>query len=142
MGPIAVTLGARPPGELLDRLRAASGGRFVVPGASPMIALGEVVTHGLDITRPLGLPDTVAPERMAGVLTTYRSTGFAFGTGRRARRVTLVPAETDVRIGEGPAVTGPAGDLVLALAGRAPAPGALGGPGLPLLLPGATRVRS
>jgi uncharacterized protein (TIGR03083 family) len=126
-------LGSVEPAELLDRLRAASGGRFRAPGAPPAAALGEVVVHGEDVRRPLGL---ATPERdpagLVPVLRLYRRVGWFF-TRSGSRRLALVATDTDWAVGSGPEVRGPALALMLAMAGRAPSGGELAGDGVAVL---------
>jgi uncharacterized protein (TIGR03083 family) len=61
---IARGVGAQPASELAQRLRAAAGGRFRAPGAPPGYALGEVLVHRADITRPLDLDGDPEPRRV------------------------------------------------------------------------------
>ena len=126
-------MGAAEPAALLDRLRAASGGRFRAPGAPPTAALGEVVVHGEDVRRPLGL---ATPERdpvgLVPVLRLYRRVGWFF-TRSGSRGLRLVATDTDWAAGSGPEVRGPALGLLLAMAGRAPSGDEVTGDGVTLL---------
>jgi uncharacterized protein (TIGR03083 family) len=118
------------PAELADRLRAAADGRFRLPGAPPPAALAEVVVHGEDIRRPLGLS---APGRdgadLVPLLRFYSRIGWWFlrsGT----RRLRLEATDVDWAIGTGELVRGPALALLLALAGRQSACDELDGDGV------------
>jgi uncharacterized protein (TIGR03083 family) len=126
-------VGSADPAELLDRVRASSGGRFRAPGAPPAAALGEVVVHGEDVRRPLGL---ATPERdpadLVPVLRLYRRVGWFF-TRSGSRGLRLVATDTDWAAGSGLEVRGPALELVLAMAGRAPSGDALAGDGVAAL---------
>jgi uncharacterized protein (TIGR03083 family) len=126
-------LGSTEPAELLDRLRAASGGRFRAPGAPPAAALGEVVVHGEDVRRPLGL---ATPERdpagLVPVLRLYRRVGWYF-TRSGSRGLRLVATDTDWAAGSGPELRGPALALLLAMAGRGPSGDELAGDGVAVL---------
>lgn len=106
------------PSELANRLRVAAEGRFRLPGAPPPAALAEVVVHGEDIRRPLGLP---APESDPAVLVPlldfYRRIGRWF-LRRGTRRLRLEATDVDWATGTGDIVRGPALVLLLALAGR------------------------
>ncbi|MGH9136235.1 MAG: maleylpyruvate isomerase family mycothiol-dependent enzyme [Acidimicrobiales bacterium] len=127
--------GAASPTELLDRLRASADGRFVVPLMPPAVALGEVLTHRADVTRPLGLPARPADERLAAVLDAYRRLWFAFGVPRRVRTLRLAPTDAGWQVGPegGPEVRGPGESLLLGLAGRRVALADLEGPGVETL---------
>jgi uncharacterized protein (TIGR03083 family) len=121
------------PADLTARLRAAAAGRFRAPGAPPSAALAEVIVHGEDIRRPLGRP---APDRrpddLVPLLDVYRRVGRYFTrSGTRGLRLVATDAAWDV--GSGPEVRGPALSLLLAMAGRPPAPGELDGPGVEAL---------
>jgi uncharacterized protein (TIGR03083 family) len=133
---IARRVGQASPAELVARLRAASGGRFVVPGQPPAVSLGEVVVHGIDALRPSGAAEpALAPERAQPVAAAYRPIGLVFGTARAARQVRFVATDGDWAVGppDGPEATGAAVDVVQALAGRPDARAALRGPGVALL---------
>lgn len=120
MVPIARTLADRcPPEELLDRLRAARDGRFVVPGAPPSAALGEVLVHGLDMTRPLGRPDVVDPARARVAVQGMRRFGVVYGVARPARRLRLTSTSDWSSPGRGGGeLVASDGDLLLVAAGR------------------------
>jgi len=117
------------PAELVERLRAAADGRFRAPGAPPAASLAEVIVHGQDIRRPLCLPAPERdPESLIPLLTLYRRIGVYF-TRSGSYGVRLVATDVDWSAGSGKEVHGPALGLLVALAGRPPAPGELEGPG-------------
>jgi uncharacterized protein (TIGR03083 family) len=106
------------PAELADRLRVAADGRFRLPGAPPAAALAEVVVHGEDLRRPLGLPAYERdPTVLVPLLDLYRRLGRWF-LHRGARRLRLEASDVDWAAGTGFLVRGPALALLLALAGR------------------------
>jgi uncharacterized protein (TIGR03083 family) len=130
---MAREVGEAEPGELLDRLRAASGGRFRAPGAPPAAALAEVVVHGEDVRRPLGMPTPVRdPADLVPLLRLYRRVGWFF-TRSGSRGLRLVANDVDWAVGSGPEVRGPALALLLAMAGRPPSGDELEGDGVSLL---------
>jgi uncharacterized protein (TIGR03083 family) len=110
--------------ELLSRLRAASGGRFVLPGLPPEVALGEVLVHRADIASAVGLSRRPADERTRAVLEAERRLWFAFGVSRRVRAVRFEPTDADWAVGPvgGPVASGPGEDLLLVATGRLPLP--------------------
>jgi uncharacterized protein (TIGR03083 family) len=130
---IARRLGSEDPHALLDRLRAAAGGHFRAPGAPPAAALGEVVVHGEDVRRPLGLPTPGRdPDGLVPLLRLYRRVGWFF-TRAGSRGLRLVATDTDWAAGSGPELRGPALELLLAMAGRAPSDDRLAGDGVTVL---------
>lgn len=120
MVPIARSIAAGESAEsLVDRLRAAAGGRFVVPGAPPAAALAEVLVHGLDITRPLGRGDVVTPERARPAVVAMRRFARVYGTGRGVARLRLTSTSDWSVPGSGGAeLVASDGDLLLVAAGR------------------------
>jgi len=123
------------PDELVDRLRKAADGRFVVPGLPPAVALGEVLVHRADVAAAAGLPAHDADERLAAVLGAEQRLWWAFGVSRRVRGVRFEPTDGDWSVGPevGPAVIGPGEDLLLVATGRQVDPGLVSGPGLAVL---------
>ena len=110
---------AATPQELLDRLRAADAGRFVVPGAPPAAALAEVLVHGLDITRAVGRPDVVDPAAAGVAVAAMGRFALVYGTSRTVRRLRLTSTSgwSVPGSGAGELVAGD-GDLLLVAAGR------------------------
>lgn len=126
----ATRLGDHPVPELASRLRAASHGRFRVPGGPPAVVLGEVLVHGADALRPLDL-DVEAPSADASpVLDAYWRIGrLAFHAApQQGRRFTATDLEWSR--GKGTEVKGRAMDLLLLIANRRQVLGCLEGPGL------------
>jgi uncharacterized protein (TIGR03083 family) len=62
--------GGLPPVEIIERLQATTT-TTNRPPAPVMAMLGEIVVHGEDIRRPLGLEDAPDPEALAGCLEMY-----------------------------------------------------------------------
>lgn len=118
--------------ETLDRLRRSIT-LTVAPTRDYAAWLGEVVVHGQDIARPLGIelvPDPVAVREVAAF---FAAKDFAVNSRSQVRGLRLEatdttdtteaadqPAGQEVQFaaGSGPVVRGPLLDLVLAMAGR------------------------
>jgi len=129
---IARQMGDRPVPELAERLRRSADGRFRVLGAPRTVVLGEVVVHGEDALRPLGV-SIAQPSDAQQVLAVYRRMGpVAFGA-KRNKGVRLVATDTEWSAGSGPEVEGRAVDLLLLLANRHQVRTALTGPGVSAL---------
>jgi len=114
----AQRLGALAPQEIVGRLRARTT-TTNHPPAPVMAMLGEVVVHGEDMRRPLGLGGDVSAEAAVACLDMYKASNFPVGGKRRIAGLRLVAADSDWSTGTGPEVTGPGLSLVLAMTGRA-----------------------
>lgn len=116
---LARKLAARPFPEIVALLRDKADHRFTPPGQGPEAPLTDVLVHGLDITRPLGLDHHVPVEHLrvsldhlaAGHSKSRAASGALAG-------VRLQAEDIDWSHGDGPLVTGRASSLLLALAGR------------------------
>jgi uncharacterized protein (TIGR03083 family) len=121
------------PAETLDRLRAAAS-RRTTPPAPLDSRLVEEIVHGEDVRRPLGLQRAYPADGVARALRLQARTPGSFGGAKElVARVRLVATDTDLALGAGPEVRGPALALLLAACGRPVAPGELAGPGTTLV---------
>lgn len=110
-------LGALAPDELVSRLRARTTTTNHPP--APVIAmLGEIVVHGEDIRRPLGLDHQYAESALVAVADNYKKTNILIGSKRRIAGVRLRASDCAWAYGDGPEVSGPLVSLILAMAGR------------------------
>lgn len=128
----ARSAGARPPSELVDRLRARTT-TTNRPPAPVMTMLGEIVVHGQDMCQPLGLATGTDPEAVVACLEMYKNASFPVGTKKRIDGVRLRATDVDWSHGSGPEVSGPGLSLLLAMTGRAPGLDSLSGDGLSTL---------
>ncbi|MGS0685462.1 maleylpyruvate isomerase family mycothiol-dependent enzyme [Nakamurella sp. GG22] len=92
--------------------------------------VGEMVVHGADIRRPLGIDYSppVATTRQAADF--YKNSNLLIGAKNRIAGVKLVATDTDWSHGSGPEVSGPILSLVLAMTGRSVALSDLTGDGV------------
>jgi uncharacterized protein (TIGR03083 family) len=128
----AKRLGTLSTPELVDRLRARTATTNHPP--APVIAmLGEIVVHGEDIRRPLGLRHRYAEGALVAVADNYKKTNLLIGSKRRIAGLRLRATDCDWAHGDGPEVSGPLASLILAMAGRTGAHHDLDGDGLPIL---------
>ena len=110
-------LGTLSPAELIDRLRARTATTNRPP--APVVAmLGEIVVHGEDIRRPLGLRHQYAEGALVAVADNYTKTNLLIGSKRRIAGLRLRATDCEWAHGEGPDVNGPLASLILAMAGR------------------------
>ncbi|GAA1481033.1 maleylpyruvate isomerase family mycothiol-dependent enzyme [Gordonia sinesedis] len=121
------------PDSLPEMLTRCADTRFTPPGLGPLAPLTDVLVHGQDIRRPLGLPHTPDATRQATVL------DFLVGDASQRRPRTFRAPETvrwratDIdwaSPGSGPEVVGPAEAIMLVLTGRDVALADLSGPGV------------
>ncbi len=98
-----------------------------------MAMLGEIVVHGQDIRRPLGLGHQPPGETLVAVADSYRKTNILIGAKRRFAGLRLRATDSAWSNGDGPEVSGPLISLILAMAGRKGAQPDLTGDGLSTL---------
>lgn len=127
----AATADGRPPTAMLGVLRAKAESRFKPPGAGAQAPLTDVLVHGLDIRRPLGLDLDVDHRSLRAsldyLLTKSATRGFVKSGVTEGLRFDAT--DVDWSGGAGLRVTGRAEDLLLALTGRRSALGMLHGDG-------------
>jgi uncharacterized protein (TIGR03083 family) len=116
------------PEEVVATLRAMVGGRRRPPGTAVADPLIDVLVHGQDIAKPLGLQRRMPVD--AAVIAGRRlwKMNFPFYAGKRFAGVQLVADDADFSVGSGQRVTGTMSDVVLALAGRKVGLDGLSGP--------------
>jgi uncharacterized protein (TIGR03083 family) len=125
-------LGALAPAVLIERLQARTTTTNHPP--APVLAmLGEIVVHGEDIRRPLGISHKTPPEALVAVADSYKRSNLLIGAKRRIAGLRLQADDVDWSTGDGLPVTGPLASLVLAMAGRRQALGDLAGDGVATL---------
>jgi len=122
-------LGAIGHPELIRRLRARTTTTNHPP--APVVAmLGEIVVHGQDIRRPLGLQHRSPPEALVAVADSWKNSNLLIGAKRRIAGLRLRATDVEWAHGDGPEVSGPMISLVVAMAGRKGAHPDLSGEGL------------
>jgi uncharacterized protein (TIGR03083 family) len=119
------------PDETLRRFRGVVDSR-TAPSGHVDGWLGEVVVHGEDVRRPLGIDHAYAPAALERVARFYAARDFTVPSKRRTAGLRLEASDGPFAAGEGPIVRGRTVDLVLAMAGRPVALERLDGPGVPL----------
>lgn len=110
---------ARPIHELTATLRGRAESRFTPPGMGPEAPLTDLLVHGLDVRRPLGISRTIPAERIRtslDFLTARPRTGFT--PAGRFTGLRLHATDLDWSTGNGLAVYGTAEDLLLTATGR------------------------
>jgi uncharacterized protein (TIGR03083 family) len=124
--------GAATPSELIDRLQARTT-TTNRPPAPVATMLGEIVVHGEDIRRPLGLEGDVAPDAVRACLELFSHANFPVGGKKRMDGLRFVATDVEWSEGSGPEVTGPGMALLMAITGRRTGTDGLTGPGVATL---------
>jgi len=120
------------PGELTRRLRARTTTTNHPP--APVVAmLGEIIVHGEDIRRPLGLSHTAPEAALEAVADSWKNSNILIGAKRRIAGLRLRATDSTWTHGDGPEVSGPMASLVLAMSGRKGVLSDLSGEGLTTL---------
>ena len=125
-------LGALEPPVLVGRLRARTT-TTNHPPAPVMAMLGEIVVHGEDIRRPLGIVHRPPEEALLAVADSYKKSNLLIGSKRRIAGLRLRAEDADWTNGDGPEVAGPLTTLLLAMTGRTAVFGDLTGDGVAIL---------
>jgi uncharacterized protein (TIGR03083 family) len=118
--------------EIVTRLRQRTATTNRPPGP-PVAMLGEIVVHGEDLRRPLGLTRSVPAEAVNACLDMYKKTNFPVGGKKRTAGLRLVTTDTGWSRGDGPEVSGPGLSVLLAMTGRAAGLEGLSGDGVAAL---------
>lgn len=106
------------PAETLRRFRRAIPSRTKPP--VPAIAmLGEMIVHGEDIRRPLGIRRAYPIRTLTRVAEYYRSTDMVVLAKGRIDGLRLVAQDGPFTAGSGPVVSGTTVALIMAMTGRA-----------------------
>lgn len=116
-----------PASQLVACLRSEVMRQWTPPGGGYRRALRHVVIHGLDVTVPLGVPHGCPDETIRVVLDGLTRDGGHIDFGIAIEDRCLAATDLDWSYGSGAALRGTAGDLALALCGRAVPHGRLDG---------------
>lgn len=125
-------LAKEPPAEMVKRLRMRTT-TTNRPPAPAVVMLGEIVVHGEDIRRPLGIDHDVSVPALEAVADNYCGTNLLIGSKRRIAGLRLAATDAVWTHGDGPEVAGPLKSLILAMSGRTGALDDLAGEGVPVL---------
>ncbi|MEU3140834.1 maleylpyruvate isomerase family mycothiol-dependent enzyme [Nocardiopsis alba] len=126
------------PTETLERFAAlgTEGGDPVrLPSGDSAAWLGELIVHGEDIRRPLGLEYEPAPEALAEVARFFASRDFAVNSRSQVKGLFLRATDADFTTNDPglPTVEGPLLALVMLMAGRPAHLDRVSGSGVPEL---------
>jgi uncharacterized protein (TIGR03083 family) len=119
------------PSEIIARIRARTT-TTNKPPAPAVAMLGEVVVHGIDIRRPLGIPDDTSINAKLACLNNLKGSNFPVRTKKAIAGLRFRATDSDWSFGSGPEIVGPTVDLMMALATR-PLTASLSGDGVDTL---------
>jgi uncharacterized protein (TIGR03083 family) len=121
--------------ELTKAFRKTAKHRFTPPGFGFEAPLTDVLVHGRDLGRPIGLAPTFDPQSVRAVLDLLVKPKATRAFVRKGRTDGLRFETTDLNwaFGDGPVVRGTAEAVMLAIAGRDVALDELTGAGVVLL---------
>ena len=120
------------PAATLSEFRGLQNSTSAPPGPKTSW-LGEVVIHGADVRRPLGIPHAYPPDAVREVIDFYKGSNMLIGSKKRVTGLALKATDHDWQHGEGETVEGPLLSLLLAMTGRAAGCDDLVGPGVATL---------
>jgi hypothetical protein len=92
--------------------------------------LGEVIVHGEDIRRPLGLSHRAPDAALVAVAESWKNSNLLIGAKRRIAGLRLHATDAAWACGKGPEVAGPLQSLLLAMTGRKQSHSDLSGDGV------------
>ena len=117
------------PAQTLAAFRAIQNSTTSPPGPKSTW-VGEVIVHGEDARRPLGIHHAYNPEALRVVADFYKGSNTLIGAKNRIAGLTLKATDQDWTHGSGPLIEGPMLSIVLAMTGRGSHVGDLSGPGI------------
>ena len=120
------------PAATLTTFRGLQNSTSAPPGPKTSW-LGEVVIHGADVRRPLGIPHTYPQDAVREVIDFYKGSNMLIGSKKRVDGLALAATDDDWQHGQGERVEGPLLSLLLAMTGRHAACDDLTGPGVQTL---------
>lgn len=120
------------PEETLERFRAVATST-TGPTNDTHAWLGEIVVHGQDVRRPLGLERTPSVEAATEVARFFARKDFTVASRTAIRGLRVEAVDGEFATGDGPLVRGTTVALVVAMAGRAASLDDLTGPGVATL---------
>lgn len=114
----AVSLGDRPPSEILASWAVASTSTKQPPAARPAQSALDVFVHHHDVLAPLGREVPSDPARLRWMADGVVAIGRPLNWGTRVKDLRLIATDIDWHYGTGPEVRGPAAAIITAAVGR------------------------
>jgi len=120
------------PEELVADLRRIATSRRHPPGTKPVDPMVDILVHGQDIARPLGLDRPVPTDAAAVAATHVWRKSFPYGARKRFTGLRFEATDAPIALGDGTLARGPVAAVLLVISGRTTALGELSGPGAAL----------
>lgn len=120
------------PTETLARFRSTVGSR-TSPPLPALALLGEMVVHGEDIRRPLGLTRAYPQPTLDALLRYYAATDLVVIAKKRITGLRLEATDSGITVGHGELVRGTSLALIMSMTGRGVYAHELSGPGAAVL---------
>ncbi len=136
MDRLAHQMATRPPTQIVADLRTIADDHWTPPGSGPEAPYTDLLVHGQDIRRPLGIQRDLPEEGLRLILTKsiQPRKRSVFPKGRFDNlRFEATDLDWTGGPGDGDLLRGPAESLMMAIWGRGPALGELTGPGVEVL---------
>ncbi len=129
---LTASVAQRSDAQIAAGLRDNADHRFTPPGLGPEAPLADVIIHGQDIRRPLGIEHDIDPVRITTVLDFLTGPEATKGVIPKGRvdGLSFHATDLDWSAGSGPEITAPAEALMMSIAGRPVALTELSGPGV------------
>ena len=108
----------RKPEEITAAMRAMVGVRRHPPGTAVADPLMDVLVHGQDIVRPLGIERTMPIPAAVVAAERVWTMGFPFNARKRFPNVTFTATDADFSVGDGEVMRRPIQDILMTLSGR------------------------
>ncbi len=121
------------PDQMVSATRASAASQSMPPGLKLPGVHNELVVHTADVSEALGVPFDLPVADYVASLEHLKDVQAVFGTKKRIDGLRLQANDAAWSTGSGPLVTGPAKQLVLAMAGRLSAVDKLTGDGVAAL---------
>ena len=104
--------------DLIALMRDLAGSPGAPPVIGPISPLIDILTHALDIQRPLGLPATNEADSVRHVLSAVCRGKFGFTPRKLGEGLRFEAPDLDWSLGGGQLVRGASADLLLGVMGR------------------------
>jgi uncharacterized protein (TIGR03083 family) len=116
---LAKRVAERPIADIVEGLRTHAASHFTPPTAGAEAPLTDLLVHGEDVRRPLGLPGTVPADRLRTALDFLQSNKTRGFVGKGwLRDLRFEATDLDWTHGAGALVRGPGIALVITMCGR------------------------
>jgi uncharacterized protein (TIGR03083 family) len=126
---LAVEHAGRPPATIIAELREHADSRRLPPLSHARNAAMDILVHGQDIARPLGIRHEMPADAAAAGASRAWTMGWPFRGRRRFAGYRLTATDLEWTVGAGAEIRGPIGSILLLLTGRTVALDDLDGPG-------------